>query len=134
MGGGQHEVKLPQCSDLFGRKGLSFLDKLELPAPAKLLLTQQLALLKELAVRIHEDEKALEGLTSAAAGGRTQTGVAAELLSRGEALDAVDLGDDHSGQDRSHTGKAAHVLERRTLLKQAFQGFLILADAHGQFL
>jgi len=24
--GAQHEVKLPQCSDLFGRKGLSFLD------------------------------------------------------------------------------------------------------------
>jgi transposase len=60
--GAQHEVKLPQCSDLFGRKGLSFLDNLELPAPARLLLTQQLALLKELAVRIHEDEKALEGL------------------------------------------------------------------------
>ena len=60
--GAQHEVKLPQCSDLFGRKGLSFLDKLELPAPAKLLLTQQLALLKELAVRIHEDEQTLEGL------------------------------------------------------------------------
>ena len=60
--GAQHEVKLPQCSDLFGRKGLSFLERLELPAPARLLLTQQLALLKELAVRIHEDEKALEGL------------------------------------------------------------------------
>ena len=51
--GGQHEVKLPQCSDLFGRRGLSFLEKLKLPAPAKLLLTQQLALLKELAVRIN---------------------------------------------------------------------------------
>ena len=38
--GGQHEVKLPQCSDLFGRKGLSFLEKLELPAPARLLLTR----------------------------------------------------------------------------------------------
>ena len=60
--GAQHEVKLPQCSDLFGCKGLSFLEKLELPAPARLLLTQQLALLKELAVRIHEDEKALAGL------------------------------------------------------------------------
>ena len=36
--------------------------KLELPAPAKLLLTQQLALLKELAVRIDEDEQTLEGL------------------------------------------------------------------------
>jgi transposase len=55
-------VKLPQCSDLFGREGLSFLEKLELPAPAKLLLTQQLTVLKELAGRIGEDEKALEGL------------------------------------------------------------------------
>jgi hypothetical protein len=44
------------------RKGLSFLEKLELPAPARLLLTQQLAVLKELAVRIDEDEEALEGL------------------------------------------------------------------------
>jgi transposase len=60
--GGQHEVKLPQCSDLFGRKGVGFLERLELPAPARLLLTQQLTLLKELAVRIREDEKALEGL------------------------------------------------------------------------
>src|SRR5258705_1774401 len=46
--GGQHEVKLPQCSDLFGRKGAGFLERLELPAPARLLLTQQLTLLKEL--------------------------------------------------------------------------------------
>jgi transposase len=60
--GAQHEVKLPECSDLFGCKGLNFLEKLELPAPARLLLSQQLALLKELAVRIHEDEQALKGL------------------------------------------------------------------------
>jgi transposase len=60
--GTQHEVKLPQCCDLFGRKDLSFLEKLELPAPTRLLLTQQLALFKELAVRVHEDEKALESL------------------------------------------------------------------------
>ena len=60
--GGQHELKLPQCSDLFGRKGLGFLERLELPALARLLLTQQLTLLKELAVCIREDEKALEGL------------------------------------------------------------------------
>ena len=60
--GGQHEVKLPQCSDLFGHKGLGFLERLELPAPARLLLIQQLTLLKELAVRIREDEKTLEGL------------------------------------------------------------------------
>src|SRR4029077_16068448 len=66
------------------------------------------------------EQFALKGLTPAAAGGRTQAGVATKLLSRGEALDAINLGDDHGGQDRSHTGKAAHVLERRTLLKQAF--------------
>lgn len=56
----QHGLKLPQCSDLFGVKGMSFLDKLELPAPAGLLLTQQLALLREVALRIREDEKGLE--------------------------------------------------------------------------
>jgi hypothetical protein len=67
-------------------------------------------------------------------GGRTQAGIATKLLSRGKALDAVDLADDHGGQDRSHTGQAAHMLERRTLLKQAFQGFLIFMDTHGQFL
>jgi transposase len=60
--GAQHGLKLPQCSDLFGAKGLSFLDKLELAAPAGLLLTQQLTLLRELALRIREDEKALEAM------------------------------------------------------------------------
>lgn len=58
--GGQHDVKLPQCSDLFGCRGIGFLEKLELPAPAGLLLRQQLALLRELGQRISEDEKALE--------------------------------------------------------------------------
>jgi transposase len=60
--GGQHELKLPQCSDLFGRRGMSFLESLELPAPAGLLLGQQLALLRELTLRISEDEKTLESL------------------------------------------------------------------------
>jgi transposase len=41
--GAQHGLKLPQCSDLFGAKGMSFLNKLDLPAPTGLLLTQQLA-------------------------------------------------------------------------------------------
>jgi transposase len=63
--GAQHGLKLPQCSDLFGAKGMSFLDKLELPAPAGLLLTQQLALLRELALRIREDEKSLETMMEA---------------------------------------------------------------------
>lgn len=58
--GGQHGVKLPQCSDLFGRKGMEALEALELPAPAGLLLKQQLAILRELEARVREDEKALE--------------------------------------------------------------------------
>jgi transposase len=60
--GGQHEVKLPQCSDLFGKKGLSFLEGLELPAPGGLLLKQQLDMLRNLEVRIREDEKTLEAM------------------------------------------------------------------------
>lgn len=60
--GAQHGLKLPQCSDLFGAKGLSFFGQLELPAPAGLLLTQQLALLRELALRIREDEKDLAAM------------------------------------------------------------------------
>ena len=59
--GAQHGLKLPQCSDLFGAKGLSFLDKLELPRP-RTPLTKQLTLLRELALRIREDEKALEAM------------------------------------------------------------------------
>ena len=48
---------------------------------------------------------ALEGISRAyPVGGRTQAGVATKFLSRGEALDAVDLADDHGGQDWSHTG------------------------------
>jgi Transposase and inactivated derivatives len=60
--GGQHEVKLPQCSDLFGKKGVGFLEALELPAPAGLLLRQQLDMLRNLQVRIREDEKVLEAM------------------------------------------------------------------------
>jgi transposase len=57
--GGQHDLKLPQVSDLFGSKGLRFLEKLELPAPAGLLLKQQLEMLKNVQLRIKEDEVAL---------------------------------------------------------------------------
>jgi hypothetical protein len=31
--GAQHEVKLPQCSDLFGRKGLNFLENWSFQRP-----------------------------------------------------------------------------------------------------
>lgn len=60
--GAQHDVKLPQCSDLFGKKGLSFLEALELPPPAELLLKQQLDILRSLEARIREDEKALRAM------------------------------------------------------------------------
>jgi len=57
---GQHGLELPQLSDLFGRQGMSFLRKLELPAPDGTLLQQQVALLGELQARITEDEKLLK--------------------------------------------------------------------------
>jgi len=62
--GAQHDVKLPQVSDIFGKKGMSFLDKLELPAPAGLLLKQQLEMLKNVQARIKEDEVALATMIS----------------------------------------------------------------------
>ncbi len=62
--GAQHDLKLPQCSDLFGKKGLSFLEKLELSAPAGLLLKQQLEMLKSVQQRIKEDETALAAMMS----------------------------------------------------------------------
>lgn len=40
--GAQHDLKLPVVSDLFGKKGMSLLEKIELPSPAGLLLKQQL--------------------------------------------------------------------------------------------
>lgn len=57
--GAQHDLQLPQCSDLFGKRGLGFLEKLRLPAPAGLLLKQQLEMLKSLQLRVKEDECAL---------------------------------------------------------------------------
>lgn len=60
--GAQHGVQLPQCSDLFGKKGLGFLEKLTLPSPAGLLLKQQLDVLRTLQLRIKEDEAALEAM------------------------------------------------------------------------
>ena len=57
--GGQHDLQLPVVSDLFGRKGMSFLEKLELAAPAGLLLKQQLEMLRTVQLRLKEDEAAL---------------------------------------------------------------------------
>lgn len=66
--GAQHDLKLPQVSDLFGKKGLGFLDKLELPAPSGLLLKQQLDMLKNLQTRIKEDEVALAAMMNSTQG------------------------------------------------------------------
>ena len=56
----QHNLQLPQCSDLFGKKGISALGKLQLPDPAGMLLRQQLEVLESLKTRITEDEMALK--------------------------------------------------------------------------
>ena len=61
--GAQHDLKLPQVSDIFGKKGMGFLEKLELPAPSGLLLKQQLEMLRNTQLRIKEDEAALEQMT-----------------------------------------------------------------------
>lgn len=66
--GAQHDVKLPQVSDIFGRKGMGFLDKLELPAPAGLLLKQQLEMLKNVQLRVKEDEAALAAMMGSTQG------------------------------------------------------------------
>jgi transposase len=58
--GAQHGLQLPQCSDLFGKRGFGFLEKLALPAPSGLLLKQQLEVLRTLQTRIAEDEAALK--------------------------------------------------------------------------
>lgn len=60
--GAQHNLQLPQCSDIFGKRGLGFLDKLDLPAPAGLLLKQQLDMLRNLQTRIAEDESVLKSM------------------------------------------------------------------------
>jgi hypothetical protein len=92
--GAQHDLQLPQCSDLFGAKGMSFLNQLELPAPAGFLLRQQLALLRELAVRIQEDEKGLEGMIEASP---------ALHYVRSKSADIIDLADHHRREDGSHS-------------------------------
>ncbi|NBR48501.1 IS110 family transposase [bacterium] len=61
----QHNLQLPQCSDLFGKKGISALCKLKLPDPAGLLLRQQLEVLESLKIRIAEDEATLKKMLEA---------------------------------------------------------------------
>jgi len=63
--GRQHELNMPQVTDLFGSKGRAALNKVLLPAPDDLLLKQNLAMHDTLSVQIKEDEKRIEsdGLT-----------------------------------------------------------------------
>ena len=61
----QHNLQLPQCSDLFGKKGISALCKLTLPDPAGLLLRQHLEVLESLKIRIAEDEATLKKMLEA---------------------------------------------------------------------
>jgi transposase len=62
--GAQHGLVLPVVSDLFGKAGWKWMEELTLPAPAGLMLKQQLEMLRNLSIRIKEDEIALAELMS----------------------------------------------------------------------
>lgn len=66
--GAQHGLSLPEVTDLFGKKGMEFLEALKLPAPSGLLLQQQLEMLRGIALRIKEDEAALATMRDSAPG------------------------------------------------------------------
>jgi transposase len=53
----QHDIALPQCSDLFGRKGTHALEALELPAPDGQLLREHLQVLAVLRTQMQDQEK-----------------------------------------------------------------------------
>jgi transposase len=59
----QREVELPQCTDLFGRKGMSALDGLTreggLPEPDRLLLEEHLELLEVMTCQFKDQEQAI---------------------------------------------------------------------------
>lgn len=60
--GGQRQLEMPQVSDLFGKKGLEALGKLHLEqAHHRLMLDQDLSVMRELNARIREDEEAIAG-------------------------------------------------------------------------
>jgi len=66
--GKQHDVAMPQVSDLFGRKGKTALEKAVLPEPDAMILKQNLEMLDELDEVIQGDEKSIrqEGQTDRA--------------------------------------------------------------------
>jgi transposase len=53
----QRNLQLPQCSDIFGAKGIGFLRALELPEPDGALLREQLALHDLIATQMRAQEK-----------------------------------------------------------------------------
>jgi transposase len=53
----QHDLELPQCSDIFGVRALSFLRRLELPEPDGTLLREALALHDLIAQQMKAQEK-----------------------------------------------------------------------------
>jgi len=53
----QQELQLPQCSDLFGARGKSFLRRLELAKPDALLLGEDMELLELIGRQIKEQER-----------------------------------------------------------------------------
>lgn len=63
LGACPEQAKLPQCSDLFGAKGLKAMKALKLPEPHQTLLRQNLASLDELAEKIKECEQQLVNLS-----------------------------------------------------------------------
>jgi len=56
----QHELELPQCSDLFGKRGMHFLKELKLPDPDGTLLQEDLALLELLNMQIRAQEQRIK--------------------------------------------------------------------------
>jgi hypothetical protein len=57
----QHGLELPQCSNLFGVRGMGHLRRLELPEPDGSMLREELALLALLNSQIKEQEKRSRG-------------------------------------------------------------------------
>lgn len=61
----QREVALPQCSDLFGTKGMAALRAMALPEPDGTLLREDLALLEVLNAQIKAQEKRIAAANAA---------------------------------------------------------------------
>jgi transposase len=70
----QQGLALPQCSDLFGVKGMGHLRRLDLPEPDGTMLREDLALLELLSVQIKAQEKRIAAANAGdAATGRIQS-------------------------------------------------------------